>query len=80
MIPLLKHLWDKLLHDELAVRRWGRAALMAVAGSGLAFGDQLAGLLGDSGLVQTIKIIAVVAGFLSVAITAGERNKPEAGE
>ena len=79
MIPLFRSLADKLLHDELAVRRWGRALLMAIAGGGIAFGDQIAGLLGDSSLVKVIKVAAVVAGFLSLSITAGERNQePEA--
>lgn len=76
MIPLFKHLLDKLLHDELAVRRWGRALLMAVATGGLAFADQLAQILGSE--VKAVKIAAVVAGFLSLAVTAGERNaKPD---
>jgi hypothetical protein len=78
VIPLVRRLADKILHDELAVRRWGRALLMAVAGGGIAFGSQLADALGDSGLTQAIKVVAIVAGFLSLAITAGEKNaKPE---
>jgi len=79
MIPFFRHLIDKFLHDELAVRRWGRAVLMALSVGGLAFADQLAdvmGYAGDDGLVRAVKIAAVVAGFLSLAVTAGERNVP----
>jgi hypothetical protein len=76
MIPLLKDLWYRFRYDPLFVRRWGRAALMAVAGSGLAFGDQLAAVLDAPGAVKAVKIVAIVAGLLSVAITAGERNRP----
>lgn len=74
MIPLFKHLADQLLHDELAVRRWSRALLMAIAGGGIAFADQLAAVLEAPGAVKAIKLLAVLAGFCSLAITAGERN------
>jgi hypothetical protein len=77
MIPLLKHLLSRLLNDELAVRRWGRAALMGAAAGGLAFADQLAAILEAPGLVRAIKVVAVVCGFLSLAVTAGEKNRPE---
>jgi hypothetical protein len=74
MIPLLKKLIDVFLNDEVKVRRWLRACLMAFAGSGLAFADQMAGLLGNAGLTNKIKVAAVVAGFISVAINLGEKN------
>lgn len=74
MLTLLKRLWRKLLYDEMAVRRWGRAGLMAVAGSGLAFADGIAGVLEAPGAVRAIKLTAVIAGFLSVAINLGDRN------
>lgn len=74
MIPLLKHLADRFLHDELFIRRWSRAVLGALAGSGYAFADQLAELLGEPDSLKTIKVAAVVAGFLALAITAGEKN------
>jgi hypothetical protein len=75
MIPLLKRFVHGLLYDDLAFRRWVRASLMLVAGSGAAFANDLATVLGDSGMVGAIKTAAVVAGALSVAITAGERNQ-----
>lgn len=74
MKPLFKNLISKLLNDELAVRRWTRAALMGIAAGGIAFGDQLAAILDYPHLVKAIKTIAVCASFLSLAITAGEKN------
>ncbi len=74
MIPLIKELWNALLHDELKVRRWLRSLLMAFAGSGLAFADQMASAIGAPGAVKTIKIIAVICGFISVAINLGDKN------
>jgi hypothetical protein len=31
MIPLLQHLWDALLHDEMAIKRWLRGGLLLVS-------------------------------------------------
>lgn len=75
MIPLFRKLWDALLNDEMAVRRWLRAGLMAMAGSGLAFADQIAQTVGSPGAVKTVKITAVVCGFISVMINLGEKNE-----
>ena len=74
MIPLFRHLIDKVLHDEAAVRRWGRAALMGIAGGGIAFADQLAAALDMPDYIKAIKACAVVAGFLSLMISIGEKN------
>lgn len=78
MIPMFRKLWFKIRYDEVAVRRWGRALLMAFAGGGIAFADQLAAITGSDG--KWIRIAAVVAGFVSVAINLGEKNEkpPEA--
>jgi len=73
MIPIIKKFFHDLLFDELAVRRWFRAAIMALAGSGMAWGDQLAAILGTP--VKSVKIAAVVAMALALTITAGEKNK-----
>ena len=78
MIRLIKKLWNALLYDEVMVRRWGRALLMALATGGMGFSDQLAAVLGAP--VRWIKIAAVIAGFIAVAINLGEKNPPkEAG-
>ena len=80
MIPLVRHLVDQILHDELAVRRWGRTVLMTIGGSGIAFADQLAAVLGDGspGTIKAIKVIAVVSAGLALMVTAGEKNpRPE---
>jgi hypothetical protein len=75
MIPMLKNLWSRLLHDESAFRRWTRAALMGIAAGGIAFADQLDALLdGSGGLIKTIKVASVVAGFVSLMISVGEKN------
>ena len=74
MKPLLRKFWDSLVNDELAVRRWCRSLLMGVAGGGIAFGDQLAALVQHPGLITHIKVASVVAGFISLMITAGEKN------
>jgi len=75
MIPFLKHLLQAIFTDELAFRRYGRSALMTLGASGMVFADQIDGILeGHGGLVQGIKIAAVVCAALSLAITAGEKN------
>lgn len=76
MIPLIKKLLRKLLYDDLAVRRWARSIMFGACGMGVAFADQLAGLIESPGVVRNIKIAGVVCGALGGAITAGEKNKP----
>ena len=75
MKPLIKKLWNTLLNDEVMVRRWGRALLMALATGGMGFADQLAAVLGAP--VRWIKIAAVIAGFIAVAINLGDKNPPK---
>lgn len=75
MIPLFKKFWNALLNDEMAVKRWLRAGLMAVAGSGMMWADQLAEIIGAP--VKGLKVVAVICGALSVAINLGDKNKPE---
>ena len=76
MIPLFKRLVKAMLWDELAARRWMRGMLLACSAGGIAFADQLAALLEDPELVRTIKIVALVCGFLGGALTAGQLNHP----
>lgn len=72
MIPLLKKLWESFLYDDMKVRRWLRAALMAMAGSGMAWGDQLSQILGTP--QKTIKVATVACMAVAVAINLGEKN------
>ncbi|WP_242394862.1 hypothetical protein [Anaeromyxobacter oryzisoli] len=79
MIPLIKAIIHALLWDELAAIRWLRGACLTFAAGGVAFADQIAGILGEAGaprVVQAIKLVAVACGFLGGAITAGQRNPP----
>jgi hypothetical protein len=78
MKKLFSDFWVTLMNDEVAVRRWGRSALMGIAGGGIAFGDQLAALVNSPGMVTKIKVASVVAGFLSLLINLGEKNAPAA--
>jgi hypothetical protein len=74
MKPLLTHLLDKLLNDEMFVRRWLRAGLFTVAGTGFAFADQIGALVAEPALVKWLKIAAVLSGGVAAAINLGEKN------
>ena len=74
MWPMLKRVANAMLFDELAVRRWARGALLTFAAGGVAFADQLADLVHAPGAVKTIKVIAVICGFIGGAISHGEPN------
>jgi hypothetical protein len=87
MIPLLRKLWNALLNDEVAVRRYLRATLMALATGGVGFADQIAAQIGPAwppaelgALVMKIKIIALVSGFISVMINLGDKNPQKTEE
>ena len=76
MIPFFKKFFDALMNDELAFRRWMRALLMAVAGSGMMWADQLAEIIAAP--VKWLKVTAVICGAIAVAINLGEKNpKPD---
>ena len=77
MFPLVKSVFHAFFFDPLAFTRWCRGALLAVAGSGFAFSEQLAALVSMPKAVTAIKIAAVVAGFIAGSITAGEKNEPK---
>ncbi len=80
MITFLKKFWDAFLHDEMKFRRWSRTAIMALSTGGLAFADQLAGVVeGGPRLIKTIKVIAVICAGISVAINLGDKNPPKEG-
>jgi hypothetical protein len=74
----LKNLWTRIKNDELKVARWTRAIFITFSTSGLAFADQLAAMLGNAAWVTYVRVAAVVAGFISLAITAGQKNPPPA--
>ncbi len=76
MKPLIEKLLYALLNDEVAVRRWLRAGLMAVAGSGFGFANEIATVINAPEMVQKIKMAAIFCGFISVAINLGDKNPP----
>lgn len=79
MIPLVKSIVHALLWDAMAVRRWLRGAAIACATGGVAFADQIATTLAVPAAGKTIKIAALLLGFIGGAISVGEPNpKPEA--
>ena len=75
MIPLFKKLIAALLYDDLAVRRWLRAAVMAMAGSGMMWGDQIAANLGTP--AKWVKVCAVGCMIIAGIINLGEKNPKE---
>lgn len=77
MITFLRRIFVAFLWDELAFTRWARGLMLMLAAGGMGFADQLAALIGAPGAVKTIKVAAVICGFLGGAITAGERNPRE---
>lgn len=77
MITFFQKFLASFLHDEMKFRRWMRSLLMALATGGMGFADQLAEVAGTP--VKWIKVAAVIAGFISVAINLGDKN-PKAEE
>lgn len=77
MIPLIRRLKTAFLYDELAVTRWLRGLVLLLGGGGIAFADQLAGILGEGaspGFIKGIRVASLVCLFAGGAITAGEKN------
>ena len=72
MFTFFQKFFYTFLHDEMKFRRWMRSLLMAVATGGMGFADQMAALVNAP--VKWIKVSAVIAGFISVAINLGENN------
>lgn len=78
MIPLIKRLIHTFLFNEGAVVGWIRGTMLTFAVSGVAFADQLSELIGAPGYVKTIKVVAIICGFIGGVIRAGEMNaKPQ---
>ena len=73
MLPFFKKFFYSLINDEMKFRRWMRSLLMALATGGMGFADQLAAVV--SAPVKWVKVVAVIAGFISVAINLGEKNR-----
>jgi hypothetical protein len=77
MLPLLKHILYAFFLDELAFRRWMRGGMLALAGGGLAFADQIAALLGMPEAIRWIKIASIVAGFIAGAMQSSAKKAAE---
>jgi hypothetical protein len=80
MIPFFRKFFRALFFDELSFVRWARGSMILFAAGGVGFADSIAVLVGAPGAVKTIKIFALVCGFLGGAITAGERNPKDEAE
>jgi hypothetical protein len=63
-------------NDAAFFERMSRAVLMGFALSGVAFGHQVAELLGAPKAGKWIVGASIVAGFLSKLVAAGEKNQP----
>jgi hypothetical protein len=75
MLPLIKRLIYAFFLDELAFRRWMRGGMLAFAGGGLAFADQIGALLNAPGAVKGVKIAAVVCGFIAGAMQSSAKKQ-----
>jgi hypothetical protein len=79
MLPLLVRLIHAFFLDELAFRRWMRGGMLAFAGGGLAFSDQIAGVLGVPEAVRWIKVASIVSGFVAGAMqSSAKKSEPAA--
>ena len=76
MWPALKSIARALLFDELAFRRWFRAACLGYALSAGLFAQQLAELIAAPKLIRDIKVSAIAIGFIAGLTSIGEKNKP----
>lgn len=78
MLPLLAHLFRAFFMDELAFRRWVRGGMLAFAGSGYAFAEQIAKEISAPGAVVKIKLLAIVCGFIAGAIQSSAKKSAPA--
>jgi hypothetical protein len=76
MLPLFRRLFVAFFLDELAFRRWMRGGLFAFAGGGLAFAEQIAGILEVPNAVKWVKAASVVAVFVAGSSRAPPRRPP----
>ena len=74
MFPLVKRVFRSFFLDEQAFTRWVRGGGVMLAVGGVAFADQLAGIVGAPGAVKWIKVAAMACGFLGLANAAGQKN------
>lgn len=80
MIPLVRSIIHALLWDAMAVRRWLRGLAISFSAGGVAFGDQLAAIVGRPGWATGIKLAAAALAFIGGAISVGEKNPPRAAD
>jgi hypothetical protein len=68
MLPLIARLVHAFFFDERAARRWLRGGLMAFAGGGVAFADQLGAALNSQSAAKWVRIAAIASGFVAGSI------------
>lgn len=77
MLPLLRSILHAFFQDELAFRRWARGLMLAFAGGGLAFAEQIASVIEAPGAVKKIKVASIVAGFIAGAMQSSAKKAAE---
>ena len=77
MIPFFRRVLRLFAYDEAFFERFFRSILMGLAGGGIAFGDQLATIVGLPGWGRAAKVAGIVAGAISLMVAAGQKNAPE---
>jgi hypothetical protein len=78
VIPLLSDFFYAFFFDERAARRWLRGGLLAFAGTGLGFADQLGAALGSAGIAKWVRVAAIVSGFVAGAMQSSAAKKKAA--
>ncbi len=74
MIPFFRRFLVAFFMDPLAFRRWMRGGMMAFAGSGYAFAEQIAKELAVPAAVTKIKVAAIVCGFIAGSIQSSAKK------
>lgn len=79
MIPLLQHLWDALLHDEMAMKRWLRGGLLLCSTAAAQVVPYGMAAVRDWAWLDWAVVLAISLGSgLAGLINLGEPNPPPA--
>jgi hypothetical protein len=79
MIPLMRRLWAAILYDEMAVRRWLRGALLAVAFAGAQLAATPAGEAATwTGKEWAVRVLFSLLAGAAAMINLGQPRQPKA--